>query len=90
MSRHGDLTEDVEPRREEGELDAVADGVMAELLSRSHLLRLAEVSDALTQAALPLGVSAASIYLADLQERQLALVPAMGGGQSADALSIGS
>ena len=90
MARHGELTEDVEPRREEGELDAVADWVMAELLSRSHLLRLAEVSDALTQAALPLGVSAASIYLADLQERQLALVPAMGGGQGADALSIGS
>jgi serine phosphatase RsbU (regulator of sigma subunit) len=90
MSRHGELTEDVQPRREEGELDAVADWVMAELLSRSHLLRLAEVSDALTQAALPLGVSAAGIYLADLQERQLALVPAMGGSQGADALSIGS
>src|SRR6202522_236848 len=90
MSRHGELTEDVEPRREEGELDAVADWVMAELLSRSHLLRLAEVGDALTQAALPLGVSAAGIYLADLQERQLALVPAMGGSQGADALSIGS
>jgi serine phosphatase RsbU (regulator of sigma subunit) len=90
MSRHGELTEDVQPRREEGELDAVADWVMAELLSQSHLLRLAEVSDALTQAALPLGVSAAGIYLADLQERQLALVPAMGGSQGADALSIGS
>jgi serine phosphatase RsbU (regulator of sigma subunit) len=90
MSRHGELTEDLQPRREEGELDAVADWVMAELLSQSHLLRLAEVSDALTQAALPLGVSAAGIYLADLQERQLALVPAMGGSQGADALSIGS
>jgi serine phosphatase RsbU (regulator of sigma subunit) len=90
MSRHGELTEDVQPRREEGELDAVADWVMAELLSQSHLLRLAEVSDALTQAELPLGVSAAGIYLADLQERQLALVPAMGGSQGADALSIGS
>jgi serine phosphatase RsbU (regulator of sigma subunit) len=90
MSRHGELTEDVEPRREEGELDAVADWVMAELLSRSHLLPLGEVSDALRQAALPLGVSAAGIYLADLQERQLALVPAMGGSQGPDALSIGS
>ena len=90
MARHGELTEDVEPRREEGELDAVADWVVAELLSRSHLLRLAEVSDALTQAALPLGVSAASIYLADLQERQLALVPTVGGSQGTDTLSIGS
>jgi serine phosphatase RsbU (regulator of sigma subunit) len=90
MPRHGELTEDVEPRREEGELDAVADWVMAELLSRSHVLRLAEVSDALTRAARPLGVSAAGIYLADLQERQLALVPTVGGSQGADALSIGS
>ena len=90
MSQHGELTEDVEPRREEGELDALADRVMAELLSRSHLMRLTEVSDALAQAALPLGVSAAGIYLADLQERQLALVPAAGGSHGADALSIGS
>src|SRR3984957_883867 len=90
MARHGELTEDVEPRREEGELDAVADGVMAELMSQSHLLRLDEVSDALTLAALPLGVSAAGIYLADLQERQLALVPAVGGSQGTDTLSIGS
>ena len=89
MARH-ELTEDVEPRREEGELDAVADEVMAELMSQSHLLRLAEVSDALTLAALPLGVSAAGIYLADLQERQLALVPAVGGSQGTDTLSIGS
>ena len=90
MSRHGEATEDVEPRRDEGELDAVADRVMAELLSRSHLMRLAEVSDALAQAALPLGVSAAAIYLADLQERQLTRVPANGGGQAAEALAIGS
>ena len=90
MSRHGELTEGVELRRKEGELDALADRVMAELLSRSHLMRLAEVSDTLAQAALPLGVSAAGIYLADLQERQLALVPAAGGSQGEDSLSIGS
>jgi serine phosphatase RsbU (regulator of sigma subunit) len=90
MSRHGELTEDVELRRKEGELDAIADRVMAELLSRSHLMRLGEVSDALAQAALPLGVSAAGIYLADLQQRQLALVPAARGSQGADVLSIGS
>jgi serine phosphatase RsbU (regulator of sigma subunit) len=90
VSRHGELTEGVELRRKEGELDALADRVMAELLSRSHLMRLAEVSDTLAQAALPLGVSAAGIYLADLQERQLALVPAAGGSQGEDSLSIGS
>jgi serine phosphatase RsbU (regulator of sigma subunit) len=90
MSRHAEATGDVEPPRDEGELDAIADRVMAELLSRSHLMPLAEVSDALAQAALPLGVSAAAIYLADLQERQLVLVPAEGGSQAADVLSIGS
>jgi serine phosphatase RsbU (regulator of sigma subunit) len=90
MSRHAEATGDVEPPRDEGELDAIADRVMAELLSRSHLMPLAEVSDALARAALPLGVSAAAIYLADLQERQLVLVPAEGGSQAADVLSIGS
>jgi hypothetical protein len=63
--------------------------VIAELLSRSHLLRLAEVGTALRRAALPLGVSAARICLADLQQRQLALLPA-GEGRGADALAVGS
>jgi serine phosphatase RsbU (regulator of sigma subunit) len=89
MSRHEELAEGVELRREEGDLDALAGRVIAELLGRSHLMRLAEVSTALTQAALPLGVSAVRIYLADLQQRQLALLPA-GAGQGADALPIGS
>jgi len=89
MSRHEELAEGVELRREEGDLDAVAGRVIAELLSRSHLMRLAEVSAALTRAARPLGVSAARIYLADLQQRQLAPLSA-GEGQGADALPIGS
>ena len=89
MSRHEELAEGVELRREEGDLDALAGRVIAGLLRRSHLMRLAEVRDALTQAALPLGVSAARIYLADLQQRQLALLP-VGEGQGADTLPIGS
>jgi serine phosphatase RsbU (regulator of sigma subunit) len=89
MSRHEELAEGVELRREEGDLDAAAGRVIAELLSRSHLMRLADVSHALTQAALPLGVSAARIYLADLQQRQLALL-SPGEGQGADALPIGA
>jgi hypothetical protein len=89
MSRHEELAADAGLRREEGDLDAVAGRVIAELLSRSHLMRPTEVSTALTQAALPLGVSAARIYLADLQQRQLALLPA-GEGQGADALAIDS
>lgn len=89
MSRHEELAVGAGLRREEGDLDAVAGRVIAELVSRSHLMRPAEVSTALTQAALPLGVSAARIYLADLQQRQLALLPA-GEGQGADVLPIDS
>jgi hypothetical protein len=89
MSRHAGSAEGIEPRREDGDLDAVVGRVIAELLNRSHLMRPAEVSSALTQAALPLGVSAARIYLADLQQRQLAVLPA-GEGQGVDALPIDS
>ena len=89
MSRHAGSAEGIEPRREDGDLDAVVGRVIAELLERSHLMRPAEVSSALTQAALPLGVSAARIYLADLQQRQLALLSA-GEGQEVDALPIDS
>ena len=89
MSRHEELAEGAGLRREEGDLDAVGGRVIAELVSRSHLMGPAEVSTALTQAALPLGVSAARIYLADLQQRQLALLSA-GEGQGADVLPIDS
>jgi serine phosphatase RsbU (regulator of sigma subunit) len=93
MSRREELAEElaegVGRRRGEGDLDAVAGRAIADLLGRSHLMQLAEVSTALTRAALPLGVSAARIYLADLQQRQLALVPAA-EGQAADVLPIGS
>src|SRR5579863_10564100 len=88
MSGHEELAVGAGLRREEGDLDAVAGRVIAELVSRSHLMGPAEVSAALTQAAQPLGVSAARIYLADLQQRQLALLA--GEGQSADALPIDS
>jgi Stage II sporulation protein E (SpoIIE) len=88
MSGHEELAVGAGLHREEGDLDAVAGRVITELVSRSHLMGPAEVSTALTQAALPLGVSAARIYLADLQQRQLALLA--GEGQSADALPIDS
>ncbi len=84
MSQPEGLAEGVEPRHEEGDLDAVTGRVVAELLSRSHLMPPAEVGTALTQAALPLGVSAARVYLADLQQWELAPLPA-GEGQDADA-----
>jgi hypothetical protein len=66
----------VEPSPEERDLDAVVARVIAELLRRSHLMRPADISGALAEAARPLGVSAAQVYLADLQQRQLAPLPA--------------
>lgn len=52
MSGHEELAVGAGLRREEGDLDAVAGRVIAELVSRSHLMGPAEVSTALTQAAL--------------------------------------
>jgi len=86
MSRHEELAEDVELRPED-DLDAVAGRVLAKLLKRSHLMRPAEVSTTVAQAALPLGVSAVRIYLADLEQRHLALL-SDGEGQGADTLPI--
>jgi hypothetical protein len=63
--------------------------VAAELLRRSHLMRPADVCDALVEVARPLGVSAARVYLADLQQTRLALVPA-GECREADVLAINS
>src|ERR1700761_1647083 len=77
------------PRRVEPDLDAVAGQAIAELLNRSHLMRPAGMTGALTQAARPLGVSAARIYLADLQQRQLAPLP-NGEAQGAETLPVGS
>jgi hypothetical protein len=61
----------VELSPEERDLDAVTARVTAELLRRSHLMRPADIAGALAEAARPLGVSAAQVYLADLQQRQL-------------------
>jgi hypothetical protein len=61
------------------DLDAVAGRVTAELVRRYHLMRPASVAEALAQAARPLGVSGAEIYLADLQQRHLTLLAAAGG-----------
>jgi serine phosphatase RsbU (regulator of sigma subunit) len=75
--------------RAETDLDAVTGRVLAELLDRSHVMRPSEVSLAVQQAAVPLGVSAVSIYLADLQQKQLSLL-SPGEGQGADVLLIDS
>jgi serine phosphatase RsbU (regulator of sigma subunit) len=76
-------------RPAESDLDAVTGRVTAALLSRSHVLAPAEVAEALAQLARPLGVSAARVYLADLQQRQLALLSA-GEAEDADTLPVDS
>ena len=73
----------------ERDLDAVIGRLTAELLRQSHLMRPGDVPDALGEAAQPLGVSAAQVYLADLQQRHLAPLSAR-QGQDAYALSIDS
>jgi serine phosphatase RsbU (regulator of sigma subunit) len=77
-------------RGDERDLDAVIGRVVAALLSVSHVLPPAGVGEALEQLAQPLGVSEARVYLADLQQRQLAPLPAGAGRRDADALTIDS
>ena len=60
------------------DLDAITGQVVAELLTRSHLLAPDELADMLARYARPLGVSAARIYLADLEQHDLRALP--GGG----------
>jgi serine phosphatase RsbU (regulator of sigma subunit) len=56
-------------------LDALGGQVIADLLARSHLLEPGMVAGALVEAASPLGISAAQIYLSDLQQRYLRPMP---------------
>src|SRR5271166_4901277 len=71
------------------DVKAILGQVMTDLLACSHLLPPDEVAGTLARAAEPLGVSAARIYLADLQVRDLRAMP---GGTSAspDVLPIDS
>jgi hypothetical protein len=71
------------------DLDALAGRAAAELLARSHLMEPDGIADALSEAARPLGVTAARIYLADLQERELRAMPG-GAGQSPGVLPLDS
>lgn len=70
-------------------MDAVAGQVIADLLRRSHLMRPDDVTRTLAAVARPLGVSGAQIYLADLQEHELAAVGAW-ASQDAETLPINS
>jgi hypothetical protein len=78
-----------EPPRDEHDLDAIVGRVTTELLTRSHLMRPGEITGVLARAARPLGVTAVRIYLADLQQRQLAALPT-GEDREPDVLPIDS
>ena len=85
MATHEATGGDGESRRQQQDMDAVAGRVIADLLSHSHLMPPGDVTRTLAVAARPLGVSAAQIYLADLQERELA---ALGNEVAPDAETL--
>jgi len=74
-----------------GELrtEALAGEIIIKLLKRSHLLEPGMVAGAIAEAAEPLGVRAVRIYLSDLQQRSLRLLPE-GGGEELASLAISS
>jgi hypothetical protein len=62
-------------RPDSDEMDGVVGKAIAELLSRSHLLRPGAVADALAEYGRPFGVRGATIYLADLGQQHLRTMP---------------
>ena len=62
-------------------VDGVAGRVLADLLAQAHLMAPAALTGVLAERARPLGVHGVRIYLADLQQRHLHLLP----GNAADA-----
>jgi hypothetical protein len=55
--------------------DRVAGRVLADLLAQAHLMAPGALAGVLAERARPLGVHGARIYLADLQQRHLHLLP---------------
>ena len=72
------------------DLDAVAGRVAAELVAQSHGLPPGGAARLLAKVAAPLGVSAARVYLADLQQRNLRLMPPGSGTGLPEELPISS
>jgi serine/threonine protein phosphatase PrpC len=72
-------------------LDVIAGQVAARLLERAHLVGPEEIAGSIAEAARPLGVTGARIYLADLQQRKLRLVAGDGapGALAIDATMAG-
>jgi hypothetical protein len=74
---------------DERELDAIAGRIASDLLVHSHLLAPGTIAGALSEAARPLGISAACIYLTDLEQRDLRAMPGS-TGQFPGVLAIDS
>jgi len=70
-------------------LDAVAGRVTADLIRQYHLMPPGAIAATLAEAARPLGVTGAQVYLADLQQHQLVPLAAE-DGQGPGALRIDS
>jgi hypothetical protein len=69
------------------DLDVMAGQLAARLLERAHLVCPEEIADSVAEAARPLGVTGARIYLADLQQRKLRPV-ARSGARPAQAIDV--
>jgi serine phosphatase RsbU (regulator of sigma subunit) len=70
----------------ERDLDAVAGQVARRLLERAHLVGPEQIAASVAEAARPLGVTGARVYLADLQQRMLR--PQAAGDSATGALAI--
>lgn len=68
---------------------ALTGEIVTSLLNRSHLLEPGQVAGAITEAAQPLGIRSVRIYLSDLQQRSLRLMPGS-TGEGPETLDIGS
>jgi serine/threonine protein phosphatase PrpC len=85
----GDACPDAGVDETEPDLDAVAARAVAGLLERSHLVPPDEIAETIAAAAVPLGVSSARIYLADLEQETLRTVSGSRVGSS-EVLAIDS
>jgi serine phosphatase RsbU (regulator of sigma subunit) len=88
MSEHEGMARRSGLHRQEGDPDAATGRILAGLLDQSHLMPPGEVAGALARMAPP-GVSEVSVYLADLQQRELAPLTS-GESRGGDALPIDS
>ncbi|WP_345431693.1 PP2C family protein-serine/threonine phosphatase [Actinoallomurus vinaceus] len=70
-------------------MDGPVGKAVAELLSRSHLLRPGSVAEALAESAEPLGVRGVTVYLADLGQQYLVAMP-RADGRAMPVLAIDS